>query len=45
MKLNMTFVKIKNMLLWLGVTAFSIAASFGFRCPAEGCPCCKALGK
>jgi hypothetical protein len=25
--------------------AIAVAASFGFRCPAQGCPACKALGQ
>jgi len=26
--------------MWVFNLAFSIAAYFGFRCPAEGCPSC-----
>lgn len=36
---------VKSALLTAGMAAFSIAAYFGFRCPAPGCPCCKIVGK
>ena len=37
--------KILTTLLWIGTAALTIATFFGFRCPAQGCPACKMLGK
>ncbi len=37
--------KAKVLLFWIGGLAFSVAAFFGFRCPAQGCPACKIVGK
>jgi hypothetical protein len=39
------FVKIQAALLWLTTFALSLAAHFGYRCPAPGCPCCKIVGE
>jgi hypothetical protein len=38
-------IRFKAAILWVSVTAFTVAAYFGFRCPAPGCPCCKMVGK
>ena len=31
--------------IWVAMTGLSVAAYFGYRCPAPGCPCCKMVGK
>lgn len=43
----MKMIKTKVMagLFWVGGLALSIAALFGGRCPAQGCPACKIVGK
>ena len=35
---------LKLVLLNLLTTAFAVAAYFGFRCPAQGCPACRMAG-
>ena len=35
----------KHIFIRVIVSLTAIAAMFGFRCPAEGCPACKMLGK
>ncbi len=37
--------KAKAAFFWLTMTGLSVAAYFGYRCPAPGCPCCKMVGK
>lgn len=37
--------RVKHLALRLFSLAFAIAALFGFRCPAQGCPACKLVGK
>lgn len=43
--MNYLIHRAKAILLGMGMTAFTIAAYFGFRCPAPGCPGCKIVGK
>ncbi len=31
--------------LRLGYLVLALASYFGYRCPAQGCPCCKLFGK
>lgn len=38
-------MKLKLSLFGIACAAFSVAACFGFRCPAPGCPACKVVGK
>lgn len=45
MKLQTLSVKAKAILVWVTMTAISVATYFGWRCPAPGCPCCKMVGK
>jgi len=37
--------KAKAWLFWVAGVAFTVGAFFGFRCPAQGCPACKMVGK
>jgi hypothetical protein len=37
--------KVIAVAFWAGSLALSIAAMFGYRCPAQGCPACKMMGK
>lgn len=32
-------------LFWIGGLALSLLTLFGGRCPAQGCPACKIVGK
>ncbi len=37
--------KVMMGLFWKGGLALSLLTMFGGRCPAEGCPACKIVGK
>ncbi len=37
--------KVKGWLLRIGYLALALYAYFGGRCPAQGCPACKLIGK
>lgn len=39
-----TLTFFKMILLPVAAAAFSVAAYFGFRCPAQGCPGCRMIG-
>jgi len=36
---------VKHVWIRITVALLAIAAAFGWRCPVEGCPACKLLGK
>lgn len=40
-----TMTPFKAILLQVAAAAFTVAAYFGFRCPAQGCPGCRLMGK
>jgi hypothetical protein len=37
--------KVMVSLYWIAGLALSAAALFGYKCPAQGCPACKMVGK
>jgi len=37
--------RILTTLFWIGTAVLTVASFFGYRCPAQGCPACKLLGK
>lgn len=37
--------KAKVVLFWAAGLALTVCAFFGYRCPAQGCPACKMVGK
>jgi len=39
-----TLTPVKLVLLQLLTAALAVAAAFGFRCPAQGCPACRMVG-
>lgn len=43
----MTLLKTKVLtgMFWIGGLVLSLLTLFGGRCPAEGCPACKMVGK
>jgi len=38
-------LRAKNLAVWVGSVALSMAMLFGYKCPIHGCPACKIVGK